>query len=509
MEKINSQLEIIGNFVNNVLRKKNIVILVGSNGIKIVVYYKDEVIDSIFIDYKEKEYFTICCTFLNGYKKSQILILLDSKDCQIKHEFMPMLQSIVKSNPVEKFLQDNYKPEDITAYNIYNVNNDNRHGELWETTIASTTYSCFIEQLLEFIIHNSFKFIGIYFLSLEFESIIGAILKTQNSSDSQNDLQIFATITEASSIRVATKYKKNILDESSVEFPSEKSDHYIAGTIEQAISDQILKFKAYAKSLDIKICLIFLCDKILCDILEKMPSLQVNKIITYNSNSRIIESGTTHFQDRNLLELFMKNKKYLASNKSLKSITTLTTLNSLLFKPLFLIAAGIVIFLSFLKYQSVLTQKETMRVNNQYYLLSEQYRNIKKRYPEINNITNLVELYNLEKLVSVKSLNPSDFLKKLFSINTPNIEVISINWYTEDINVNNKKILLTFDLLYLSEKKERKVAEDAFLDCVNKITMLFQDYQVTYTIEYDGIIELPKLLTIPARIILSKKTVGV
>ena len=51
----------------------------------------------------------------------------------------------------------------------------------------------------------------------------------------------------------------------------------------------------------------------------------------------------------------------------------------------------------FLKYQSVLTQKETMRVNNQYYLLSEQYRNIKKRYPEINNITNLVELYNSDE----------------------------------------------------------------------------------------------------------------
>ena len=187
-----------------------------------------------------------------GINKAQILILFDSKDCQIKHEFMPMLQSIVKSNPVEKFIQDNYKPEDIIAYNIYNVNNDNRHGELWETTIASTTYSYFIEQLLEFIIHNSFKFIGIYFLSLEFESIVGAILKTQNSSDSQNDLQIFVTITEASSIRVATKYKKNILDESTVEFPSEKSDHYIAGTIEQAISDQILKFKADAKSLAMK-----------------------------------------------------------------------------------------------------------------------------------------------------------------------------------------------------------------------------------------------------------------
>ncbi|MFK7968552.1 MAG: hypothetical protein AB8B68_05350 [Rickettsiaceae bacterium] len=218
MEKINSQLEIIANFINNVLRTKNLVIFVGIYGIKIVVYYKDEVIDSILIDYKEKEYFTICCTFLNGYKKSQILILLDSQDCQIKHEFMPMLQSIMKSNPVEKFIQDNYKPEDIIAYNIYNIANDSKHGELWETTIASSIYSDLTEKLLEFIIHNSFKFNGIYFLSLEFESIIGAILKIQNKTYCQNDLQIFATITEASNIRIATKYKKNILDESTINF---------------------------------------------------------------------------------------------------------------------------------------------------------------------------------------------------------------------------------------------------------------------------------------------------
>ena len=509
MEKINSQLEIIANFINNVLRTKNLVIFVGIYGIKIVVYYKDEVIDSILIDYKEKEYFTICCTFLNGYKKSQILILLDSQDCQIKHEFMPMLQSIMKSNPVEKFIQDNYKPEDIIAYNIYNIANDSKHGELWETTIASSIYSDLTEKLLEFIIHNSFKFNGIYFLSLEFESIIGAILKIQNKTYCQNDLQIFATITEASNIRIATKYKKNILDESTIEFPSEKSDLYIAGTIEQAISDQILKYKTYAKSLDIKICLVFLCNKTLCDIFEKMPSLQVNKIITHNNNSRISENGNAHFQDSSLLELFMQNKKYLASNKLLKSITMLTTINSLLFKPLFLIVAGIVVFLSLLEYQSVVIKKETIELNHQYYLFSKKYRNMKKRHPEINNITNLVELYNLQKLVSVKSLNPSDFLKRLFSINTPNVEVISINWYVEDTNLTNKKILLIFDLVYLSDKKERKVAENAFRDCVQKVKLLFHEYQVTYTMEYDGIVELPKLLSIPAKIIISKKTTEV
>ncbi|MFK7968551.1 MAG: hypothetical protein AB8B68_05345 [Rickettsiaceae bacterium] len=236
-----------------------------------------------------------------------------------------------------------------------------------------------------------------------------------------------------------------------------------------------------------------------------MPSLQVNKIITHNNNSRISENGNAHFQDSSLLELFMQNKKYLASNKLLKSITMLTTINSLLFKPLFLIVAGIVVFLSLLEYQSVVIKKETIELNHQYYLFSKKYRNMKKRHPEINNITNLVELYNLQKLVSVKSLNPSDFLKRLFSINTPNVEVISINWYVEDTNLTNKKILLIFDLVYLSDKKERKVAENAFRDCVQKVKLLFHEYQVTYTMEYDGIVELPKLLSIPAKIIISKK----
>ena len=53
------------------------------------------------------------------------------------------------------------------------------------------------------------------------------------------------------------------------------------------------------------------------------------------------------------------------------------------------------------------------------------------------------------------------------------------------------------------------MVEDAYRDCVNTITMLFHDYQVIYTIEYDGIIELPNLLTILARIILSNNSWGI
>ena len=67
---------------------------------------------------------------------------------------MPMLQSIIKFNPVEKFIEDNYKPDDIIAYNVYNI--DYKNGEVWESIIAISPYTETIQELLEFIIYNSF-----------------------------------------------------------------------------------------------------------------------------------------------------------------------------------------------------------------------------------------------------------------------------------------------------------------------------------------------------------------
>ena len=508
MEKNHSKLEIITNFVNSILHKNKLIIFIGKSGIRIITYYKHQVLSTIFVDYKDQGYLTICCTFLKDYKRFQVLILLDSPECQLKHEFMPMLQSILKFNPVEKFIQDNYKPEDIIAYYVFNVGGDTTNGEIYETIIASSTYTYSINQLLEFIIYNSFRFNGIYFLSLEFESIIDAILKIKHATDCQKDLQIFVTITEASNIRIVTKYKKNILDELTVDFPSDKSDLYIAGTIEQAISDQILKYKAYMQSLDLKICLIFLCNKTLCKIFEEMPSLQIHHIVTYSNDSMLVENKNKHFQDNSLLELFMENKKHLALNKLLRSITKLIAFNSFMFKPLFLIIIGIIIFLASLKYHSILIHKETIELNDKYYSSSEKYRSMKKRHPEIHDITNLTDLYNLQTMLSIKEPNHFDFLKNLFSINSPNIEVINIHWYAKDTTLDNKKTFLEFDLLYINNKKGIEIAKKILDNYVNEIKLIFQEYQVTYVIEYDNVIELPRTLTIPAKITVSARTRG-
>ena len=508
MEKISPKLEIANNLINRLFYAKKLIIFIGKIGIRIIACYKHQSIDNIFVPYEKADHVQICCAFLKNYKKFQVVVLLDTPECELRHEFMPVLQSIIKSNPIEKFIQDNYKPEDIIAYNVHNIETSHVNGEVWETVMASSPYAIPTNQLLEFVIYNSFEFNGIYFLSLEFETIINAILAEKHNTKFQNDFQIFATITETSGIRIAIKYKKHVLDEVTISFPSDKSDLYIAGTIEQAISDKILKYKTYVTSLELKICLIFIGDKVLCEIFEKIPSFQIYNIITYVTVPLVAEGYSQHFQDAKLLELFIKNKKYLASNQLLRSITKLTTVNSVMFKPLFLIIIGIIVFLISLKYHSLRVQQETLELNNKYYSLSEKSRNIKKRYPEVENISNLTNFYNLQTLLSIKLPTPFESIKKLFSLNSPDIKIINVNWAIEEINFTDKKTLLSVDILYTSNKKDDAGVQQVLQSYVNSLRLIFAGHHINYSIEYDNTTELLTTITIPAKLTISNTIKG-
>ena len=69
MKKISSKLEIVGNFINNLLHKQNLIIFIGKVGIKIIACYKHQAIDNIFVSYEKDDHFQVCCTFLKNYKK--------------------------------------------------------------------------------------------------------------------------------------------------------------------------------------------------------------------------------------------------------------------------------------------------------------------------------------------------------------------------------------------------------------------------------------------------------
>lgn len=507
MNNIKTKLINLIKKISSFLYNKKLLVFIGKRGITIAAYNRDQILNSIFSNYDTEQEKETCHTFLRNYKNHEVLILLDTPKCQIKHEFMPMLHTIIKFNPVEKFIQDNYPPEDIVAYNIYNI--DDSNGEVWETLIASAAYTDKTSEIIEFVIYNSFNFSGIYFLALEFEPIIDQILEEKNINNYQNDLQIFSTITEASGIKVAIKYKKNILHETSIEIPADKSDLYLSGMIRNFIEDKIIQYKSYIQSLDLRISLVFLCNEAFGKIFEEIPNFSQYKIITYITDSSVNKDNNSNFEDNKLLKLFMKNRQYIAMNKLIKSITNLATINSIIFKPLLITLICVIGILANFKYKEMLMQKETISLNNKYYSLSEKYRSIKKRHPEIENINNLTDFYNLQKILSHKSVTPFEFLQKIFSIDTPNITLSSINWYSEDNDFLDKKISLVIYLNYTSEKNDINAATKTLIECLNQFKSLFQNYTINYTINYDKIIELPKRITLPATLVINGNTEGV
>jgi hypothetical protein len=354
--------------------------------------------DSIFIsnidEHKKKRYHR----FLNKYKKYYITFLLDSKECVLKHEIMPIFSSLIKTNPVDKFISENYAASDIVAYNVYRI--DNQDGEIWNSCIASVPFREPISKLLKYVINNSFKYSGVYFLSLEFQTIIDKILQITHNTACNDSLQIFATVTELSDIRIVVKYKQDIMHEQSVEYPQDKSPMYVIGTIEQVIADKLLFYKEYINKLNLQTCVILL-------ISEELKGLAAN--LKFGESQVLLLSGKDvsssndykeqEFQDHILIEKFDSFNTHLALNKALKSITKLTLINSVIFKPLLAVMLGLVITLGAIKYQTIIIQSDTTKLNKQYYALSEDYREIQKQHPELANVSDLVDLYNLENMI--------------------------------------------------------------------------------------------------------------
>lgn len=495
-------LEFFVNLFNNLFHKKNVIVLVGKTGITFSALKKHKVISSIFVDSKAENFQKKYRKFFKKYKNYHIVFLLDDKNCTLKHEIMPILGSIIKSNPVENFIQKNYHPEDIVAHNVYEITTQN--GETWNTCIASMPFIFPINELLEYVINNSFKYSGMYFLSLEFKTIIERILQKTQNTECINHLQIFTTITRASGIGVVVKYKKNIMDEQMVEYPHDKSDMYVQGTIEQTITDKLIYYKSFIEKLKLQTCVITLSNKKLQNLLSTLEFDNCKTIAIAGEEISISKSKKVdRFQDNVLLEIFDNFNTHLALNRPLKSITKLSLINSIIFKPLLAVMFGICIALSVIKYKSIMLQNETTKYNQEYYLLSEEYRDIQKRHPELKNANDLIELYNLENLISKTTITPFDHIKAIFSYDTESLKIKKVSWEINDpqnINLLKNKLDIIINYQYEGPRHSTLHGVEIVNGYANRLKSIFAKQNLKYERNPDDITEIAKKVIIPAKI---------
>lgn len=499
----NSKLHSCVNLFNNIFHNKNLIILLGKNGLIAVAIKKQKIIEDIFIRYDEEQYYQKHRDFIAKYTNYHLIVLLDTKESKLKHETLPLLAAIIETNPVEKFIAENYQADDIVAYNVYEIKSTN--GEVWNTCIAHSPFVTQVKDLLEYIITKSFNYSGTYFLSLEFITIINKLLQT-TETDCSNDLQIFTTITKASDIKIVIKHRNNIFLEQIVEYPQDKSDLYIKGTLEQAISDKLLSYKEYVKALNIKVAIIFLVDCELQKLVQEINFPTVTKIIlpSIDKISKHNSQQQNRFQDLTLLEIFNNSNTFLALNKPLKTIAKLTLANNIIFKPALIVIAGMAIALGGLKVKSLIIYSKTTELNNSYYELAEQYRNIKKQHHELSNIDNLLDLYNLDR----KAASPDEYIRKLTSADYQSIKIKKLSWELVDpilINIPESILELNIEVDYNGPIHSTIKGIEILNLYAKYLENNFKNYNVTYTKDPNEIVEVAKQVMIPAHFVIKGK----
>lgn len=93
---------------NSLAAKKSIIIFVGSNGTYLAAIKRNNCVDSLFVPLEDQDNLELYKYFFKKYKEFYVFFLYDDKACELKHELVPVLQSVVKVNPVEKFIEEHF-----------------------------------------------------------------------------------------------------------------------------------------------------------------------------------------------------------------------------------------------------------------------------------------------------------------------------------------------------------------------------------------------------------------
>lgn len=493
-----NKLENIGSLLFNFFQQKNIIVLIGSKGTFLIAIDGSKIIDNLFIPLQNQLNIEQYKTFFTKYKKFCIFFLLDQANCSLRHEIVPVLQSVMKVNPVTNFINSYFSKSDIVAYNVYSITE--KFSETWNILLASVPYQEPLSTIIEYIIANSLKFGGSYFLSLELKTIIDKILQQTAHFECVNHLQIFACILDASNIKFVVKHLGNIIFTKTIEYPIDKSDLYIQGIMEQEVEDLLISSRSYISHLGLGVTIIFLVSENLRNLLQQ-SNFADHKIIIVTDQD-VIGSGSIKgkFSDAAITCLFSKQRTFIAVNAAIKSIMRLNMINFLVFKPLMIGIFALILTLGSIKFDIFQNKQKAHALNKQYYQIASAYRDTKQQYPNISNIANLADLYSLEALLQMPLPTPFNVIEKFLATLNEQTHLNKINWELQNINnltLNGPTMKMDISLKFITIDSSLQEAMVSLKEYINDLKKSFGTFEVNYVINEEEITDIYKKLVIP------------
>ena len=425
----NKLVKCILSYKDALINNKKLFVLIGRNNTYIAAYNGQQLISLNVIrlsEYKVSDHASI----LDNFKEYIVHIILDTTDVVLHDTAIPVAQELIRGDHVGGFVKKNFGKSDLVSYAVYDKTHENT--DILHTCFASVTPSPLVEQWCEWAASTARKLCGVYFFNMLVPNLTSYFLGKAKLT-TQSALQIFVTATSTNGVRVVTTYKNNIMDSRIVQYPMEKSQEYIQGIIEQELSDRFIALKHYMHHNQVKPSVIMLVGPELQALLSTATKFDVADWIVLPSEvatTQYVEAVDEKFMDATLL-LGINNINVdagAATNNDLKSFFKLSHIRSRFFKPVWLICAVLFVDAA-LNYATTRSNKIVAdNVNNQYYAMAEKYRTVKDKYPNISDLTEIINYQEATLELQKAQYLPFDTLDGFLAIVPQNLVINSIYW---------------------------------------------------------------------------------
>lgn len=417
-EKVLSKLKSLFN-------RQDLIIFVGDNGINAIEskdgkLFSEKVFIHSNIDHNEE-----FRNLLKKYSNNKVKIILNFKETLLIHDSLTVLSGLSKSNPVIKYCENQFNSSDYYCYKVYSVNHS--QAEMWNIVVASVPENYFIQNLVKLVFEYDIYIEGFYLYQF-LTSEIGINIGLKHKLNLNEFVYSVVSINASSGINISIHHAGDIMHNIICEYPPDKSLEYIEGVIEQQLSESWLRFKTYVKDNNLKIANIFVLPDGLHELISKQ-NYEVNASISV-SYSEITDFKPPLIGSDAVITKLVKNYNVASSKgKRLSNYYFYNFLKEIIFKPIYLLITIFLLCSLYYKINYYKVYNETQNTYNSYYKVSESLRGISLKYPEVDNVIVLADLYNLQKLLDGRIPLPFNLVNELIN-NLPSTElnIKQVNW---------------------------------------------------------------------------------
>ena len=120
----------------------------------------------------------------------------------------------------------------------------------------------------------------------------------------------------------------------------------------------------------------------------------------------------------------------------------------------------------------------------------------------------LVELYNLENLISTTTITPFDHIKTIFAFDNPKLKIKNVAWKALDpqnINLSENELSIIINYQYEGSRHTTIDGIQIVNGYSNQLKSIFTKYKFKYERNAKDIVEIAKKTIVPATITIKGK----